>query len=162
MHIESMRSFLKVSRRRDLTELSGSTLGCETECSHPLAWVSIKGVYDVALWLALLNEVRQLHSDLDVSCSSFSPSASVRPLSWLRSALWLSMRDEAEERHVGNVQRVSQVVREQATMDVRIEDSKGMIPTFISLDDFFNELERTKKGYVTDTDLWSLVKDKIG
>ena len=111
-----------------------------------MALFSIKGVYDVALWLALLNEVRQLHSDLDVSCSSFSPSASVRPLSWLRSAPWLSTRNEAEERHVGNVQRVLQVVREQATMDVRIEDSKGMIPTFISLDDFFTELDEPRKA----------------
>ena len=119
-------------------------------------------MYDVALWRALLNEVRQLHGDLDVSCSSFSPSASVRPLSWLRSAPWLSTRNEAKERHVGNVQRILQVAREQATMDVRIEDSKGIIPTFISLDDFFNELDRTKKGYLTDTDLWSLVKDTVG
>ena len=90
-------------------------------------------MYDVALWVALLNEVRQLHSDLDVSCSSFSPSAPVRPLSRLRPAPWLSRRNEAEERHVGIVQHVLQVVREQATMDVRIQDSKGMIPTFISL-----------------------------
>ena len=71
----------------------------------------------------------------------------------MRLVMWLLTRNEAEERHVGNVQRVLQVVREQATMDVRIEDSKGMIPTFISLDDFFTELDRTKKGYVTDTDL---------
>jgi len=46
-------------------------------------------------------------------------------------------------------------VVQQAQLDAQVEDAKATIPTDVSLDAIFETLDRFRKGYITDTDLWS-------
>ena len=49
-----------------------------------------------------------------------------------------------------DVKWVLQDVRDQGTMGAMVEDAKGTILLSISLEDLFNELDRTRKGCSTD------------
>ena len=80
----------------------------------------------------------------------------------LRSAPSLPTGNVVEERRVDDLKWVLQVVRDQGTMGARVEDAKGTILPSISLEDLFNELDRTRKGCSTDADLRSFVKDVGG
>merc|ERR1712135_207112 len=47
-------------------------------------------------------------------------------------------------------------------LDARVECAKGTISTSIPLEGVFKELDRSGKGYVTDSDLWHFVQELGG
>jgi len=69
---------------------------------------------------------------------------------------------EFKERCAHNAKIVLRAMKRQAERDVRVETAKGTISSIIDLDSLFDEMDRRHKGYVTDTDLWSFVRDLGG
>lgn len=55
-----------------------------------------------------------------------------------------------------------QVMQRQGELDARVECAKGTISTSIPLEGVFKELDRSGKGYVTDSDLWHFVQELGG
>ena len=47
-----------------------------------------------------------------------------------------------------------QVIHRQGELDTRVECAKGTISTSIPLEGIFKKLDRSGKGYVTDSDRW--------
>merc|ERR1712136_494786 len=81
---------------------------------------------------------------------------SISPLSVRRYG---SDLDVPQGSRLREINRVVQMMHNQAMLDVRVEVAKGTISTGINLEDLFNELDTTQKGFVTDTDLWSCLQD---
>eukprot|EP00927_Polykrikos_kofoidii_P042493 TRINITY_DN36486_c0_g1_i1.p1 TRINITY_DN36486_c0_g1~~TRINITY_DN36486_c0_g1_i1.p1 ORF type:complete len:849 (-),score=101.77 TRINITY_DN36486_c0_g1_i1:164-2710(-) len=54
---------------------------------------------------------------------------------------------------------VLRVMASQAETDLRTEDAKAVLPPTCTLEAIFAYLDRHRKGYVTDTDLWQLSQD---
>lgn len=66
---------------------------------------------------------------------------------------------EGRERRQSNIKAVMMVLKHQSELDRHIEEAKTMLPSTMSLEGLFNSLDRMKKGYVTDTDLWRFTQD---
>jgi len=64
--------------------------------------------------------------------------------------------------HSRDVNVVLQVMQRQGELDARVECAKGTISTSIPLEGVFKELDRSGKGYVTDSDLWHFVQELGG
>lgn len=47
----------------------------------------------------------------------------------------------------------------QADCDAQVEDAKAALPPNVSLESVFDTLDRFRKGYLTDTDLWQYTQD---
>jgi len=54
---------------------------------------------------------------------------------------------------------VLRVMHRQAGADVRLEDAKALLPYGLALEGAFATLDRYRKGYISDTDLWQLAQD---
>lgn len=52
-------------------------------------------------------------------------------------------------------QKVLKAVAQQGSLDAHVEDSKALIPADTPLEAIFDTLDRFKKGYIADTDLWA-------
>ena len=61
-----------------------------------------------------------------------------------------------------DVNVVLQVMQRQGELDARAECAKSTISTSIPLEGVFKELDRSGKGYVTDSDLWHFVQELGG
>jgi len=59
----------------------------------------------------------------------------------------------------GLVREALQTMMRQAELSNRIEDSKMLMPRNCSLEVVFDVLDRSRKGYVSDMDLWQLDQD---
>jgi len=64
-----------------------------------------------------------------------------------------------EERQQRSTRSVLALLQRQGELDVRVEGAKGTLASSVSVEWLFKELDRSKKGYVTDTDLWNFVRD---
>jgi len=63
------------------------------------------------------------------------------------------------ERQERSIRSVLGLIQRQGEHDVRVEDAKGTLASSVSVQWLFKELDRSQKGYVTDTDLWNFVRD---
>lgn len=54
---------------------------------------------------------------------------------------------------------VLQTIVKQAELDVQLEEAKEMVPPNICLESIFNLLDRFRKGYITDMDMWQFCQD---
>lgn len=58
-----------------------------------------------------------------------------------------------------NIRAVLQAVARQAELDSHLEDTKGLVFPSVSVESIFNVLDRFRKGYVADMDLWQFCQD---
>ena len=61
---------------------------------------------------------------------------------------------EFDAEHWRDVNVVLQVIQRQGELNTRVECAKGTISTSIPQEDVCKELDRSGKGYVTDSDRW--------
>jgi len=58
-----------------------------------------------------------------------------------------------------DVNCVLQLMRHQAELDMKVEEAKKIIAYSLSVEDLFHEMDRGHKGYLTDIDLWTYVRN---
>lgn len=66
---------------------------------------------------------------------------------------------EGSVRQETNVKAVMCVLKHQAELDLDVEEAKSALPCTISLEGLMNSLDRFRKGFVTDTELWRFTQD---
>jgi len=94
----------------------------------------------------------------DSSSSWMSVTDSARFLSQPVVRMTASGEETAKQRS-SEIRSVLQLLQKQAVQDVRVEFAKGSMSTGIILEGMFDELDKTRKGYVTDSDLWSFLQE---
>lgn len=58
-----------------------------------------------------------------------------------------------------NVTAVLHTIAKQAELDAQLEEAKEMVSPNIGLESIFNLLDRFRKGYITDMDMWQFCQD---
>jgi len=94
----------------------------------------------------------------DSSSSLMSVTESARFLSQPVVRITASGEEPAKQRS-SEIRSVLQLLQKQAVQDVRVEFAKGSMSTGIILEGMFDELDKTRKGFVTDSDLWSFLQE---
>lgn len=96
-----------------------------------------------------------------MSSWAYSPRSSIkraRSVDGIRPIRY-SLAAETQDMRLRATRTILEAVMVQADCDAQVEEAKAAMPPGTSLEGIFNMLDRFRKGYLTDTDLWQYTQD---